>query len=662
MDTWNSKKSAQLYHVNSWASGYFDVNEKGTLEVCADVGEGSNRRIDLKELVDDLRERGLSTPLLLRFSNILESRVKAIHSAFSETMQQYEYKGEYLGVYPIKVNQQRFVVEEFVKQGRSTKLGLEAGSKPELLIALAHMNNPDALIICNGFKDMEYVETALLSQKLGRNTILVVDRFKELELITRASESLNIKPRIGFRAKLDSRGSGKWVESSGMKSKFGLSADEIVRGVECLREKGLLDCLELLHFHIGSQVSALRSIKESMAEAAQFYVQLSKMGAPLKYIDVGGGLAVDYDGSQTNWDNSMNYSVKEYASDVVWTIQQACDAYEIGHPHIITESGRALSAYCSVLIFNVVDASIMGSSEMPVVPEAEGHELIDEFKLLIEGLTQKNLNESIQDAYKLRDDASSLFGLGYFSLIQRSLMEVMFRHFCTKALNLSKGMNRKPEGLEGISKFLTDAYFCNFSLFQSAPDTWAVDQAFPIMPIHRLNERPNRQGTLLDLTCDSDGKIDDFIDIKEEKKFLELHELKDGEDYLLGMFLVGAYQEVLGDFHNLFGDTDAVHISLTETGYSIDHIVEGDRIYEVLQYMEYDRSSLMRRVRRATEEGIAKKRITIQEARLLTQHYEEALNRSTYLKDGEDSEGAAARAGFRPFKQDQKKDSPLGTA
>jgi arginine decarboxylase len=632
MERWTVQNSSELYNVSNWGSGYFRVNAKGNLEATP-KGPDTPCPIDLKELIDDLQERGLRSPILIRFTDIFGSRIKNISEAFSKAMETYGYKGKYRGVYPIKVNQQRFLVEDIVKQGKEFGLGLEAGSKPELLVALALYNSTEGLIICNGFKDEDYIETALLSQKLGRNTIIVVDRASELQTIIDCAKELNIRPRIGFRAKLESKGAGKWAESSGVKSKFGLSTEELVEGVELLRKHEFLSSLELLHFHIGSQVSSLRCIKDSLNEACWIYVELAAMGAGLKMIDVGGGLGIDYDGSQTNWENSVNYTLKEYASDVVWQIQHTCDSRGIPHPDVITESGRALVAHHSVLVFNVLGVNEVKKDDLPtLLTEDDDHETLAQMKHLCENVSNKNLNEHIQDAYKVRDDSLSLFNLGYLNLRQRAAMETMFRVFCTRALALAEAAPRKIEEAEELRKFLIDSYFCNFSVFQSAPDTWAVNQLFPIMPIHRLDEKPTRQGTILDLTCDSDGKIDQFIDVKDVKDYLPLHPLKNGEQYYIGMFLLGAYQEILGDLHNLFGDTDAVHLSATSSGYTIDHVIQGDSVSEVLGYVEYERPQLMRSIRESVENALSQKWISLQESRLLVRHFEEGLNSYTYLE------------------------------
>ncbi len=632
MDRWTTQNSSELYNVNNWGSGYFRVNAKGNLEATP-RGADSDKTIDLKELMDDLQERGLRSPILIRFTDIIGHRIKSISEAFNQAIKNYEYQGKYRGVYPIKVNQQRYLVEDIVKQGKEFSLGLEAGSKPELLVALAVYDSTDGVIICNGFKDHDYIETALLSQKLGRNTIIVVDRFSELEVIIECAKTLNIRPRIGFRAKLESKGVGKWAESSGVKSKFGLNTEEMVEGVELLRKNDFLSSLELLHFHIGSQISSLRCVKDSLNEACWIYVELAAMGAGLKMIDVGGGLGVDYDGSQTNWENSVNYTLKEYASDVVWQIKHTCDARNVPHPHIVTESGRALVAHHSMLVFNVLGVNEVKKDILPTLQtEDDSHDTLSQMKHLCDNVSHKTLNEYIQDAYKVRDDALSLFNLGYLNLRQRAAMEGMFRVFCTRALALCETATRKGEEAEELRKFLIDGYFCNFSVFQSAPDTWAVSQLFPIMPIHRLEEKPTRQGVILDLTCDSDGKVDQFIDVKDVKDYLPLHTHNPKEPYFIGMFLLGAYQEILGDLHNLFGDTDAVHLSVTSTGYAIDHVIQGDSVNEVLGYVEYEKSQLMRSIRTSVESALSKKLISLQESRLLIRHFEDGLNAYTYLE------------------------------
>ncbi len=630
MDRWNIQKSAELYHIDRWSGGFFRVNNRGEVEVTPRGPNGVS--ISLKELVDDLEGRGLRAPLLIRFQDIVDRRIQQIFQAFDKAIQENQFKGGYQGLYPIKVNQQRYLVEEIVRFGKDYSLGLEAGSKPELLVALAMMKDSPGLLVCNGFKDRDYIETALLSQKMGRETLIVIDRFSEIEEVLKCAQELNVKARLGFRCKLDSRGSGKWAESSGNRSKFGLDAVEICQGVEVLKRENALDSLELLHFHIGSQVSALRAFKESFTEGARVFVELVKMGANLKYLDIGGGLGVDYDGSQTQSDNSINYSIEEYASDVVYQIMQICDANDVPHPTILSESGRALVAHHSVLVTNVIGKNNLREVEYADRKRKEEHELIGELRSLCQDLCGKNLNESIQDAFKYRDDADSLFKLGYFDLQDRACMESLFRQFCLAAVKLIQNSPREIAEKEQLQRYLHESYFCNFSVFQSMPDAWAVKQLFPIMPIHRLEEEPTNQAVVLDLTCDSDGKIDRFVDPRDDKTYLELHDLKPGESYYLGIFLIGAYQEILGDLHNLFGDTDAVHVSLSKAGYSIEHVVEGDTITEVLEYVQYDRPSLIRSVRSTLEAALKEKTITLPEARLLMRHFEEDLNSYTYLE------------------------------
>jgi arginine decarboxylase len=653
LEFWNTKKSAELYGIDNWGANYFQINEKGNVEICP-FGRNDKRKVDLRELLDDLLQRGLRSPVLIRFPDIVNSQIQTLAQAFYKAFNTFNYKGTYNGVFPIKVNQQRYLVEEMVEFGKKSHLGLEAGSKPELLIALAVMDNPNALLICNGFKDSEYIETALLARKLGRNTIIVVDRMSELPLIVEASKNLNIRPCIGFRAKLESRGAGKWVESSGAKSKFGLTVSEMLKCLDILKRENMLDCLQMLHFHIGSQITALRAIKDSLIEASRIYVELAGMGAGLKYIDVGGGLGVDYDGSQTNWENSVNYTIQEYANDVVGQICSACDEKEIPHPGIITEAGRALVAHHSVLVFDVLGSHRIQTKEVPAqVPPEDEHELLEDLHELYNTLNTKNLNEHLQDAFRIREYGMNLFNLGYFSLKQRALLEDIFWAFCSKVLDLEKTLPRKPEELGELKKLMHDSYYCNFSLFQSAPDMWAVGQLFPIMPIHRLQEEPTRRAVLLDLTCDSDGKIDNFIDIKDIKNALELHEYDEKQPYYIGMFLLGAYQEILGDFHNLFGDTDAVHVSVRETGYTIDHVVEGDSVTDVLGYVEYERPALIRRIRTAIEQALTQKSLSLEESKLLMRYYEVGLSGYTYLEGDNDERSEAPLDGLKKIGQKQ---------
>jgi arginine decarboxylase len=618
----------ELYNVSSWGAGFFTANSKGHVEVQPHPqGPG----IDLLDLVQDLEQRGLRPPLLVRFSDILASRVQGLVGAFNRAIGEYGYRGAYRGVYPIKVNQQRHVVEEIVEFGAPDHIGLEAGSKPELLIALAVLETPGALIVCNGYKDRKYIETALLGQRLGRTPIIVVDRFHEVELIIKTSQELGIRPHIGVRARLTTKGAGKWIESTGDRSKFGLTAVEIVEAVDRLRAEGMLDCLELLHFHIGSQITAIRAHKDALREASRIFVGLYEMGAKPRYLDVGGGLGVDYDGSQTNFHSSMNYTVQEYANDVVASIQEACDSKGIPHPDIVTEAGRAMVAHHSMLIFDVLGVHEMLSGRPPEPVQDNDPKVIRDLAEVYAGVSQKNVLEAFHDSLQLKEEAATLFSLGYLDLRARARVERLFWDCCEKILRITREMPYVPEELEPLEKGLADTYYGNFSVFQSAPDHWAVKQLFPVMPIHRLEEKPTRRGVFADLTCDSDGKIDKFIDPRDVKDVLELHAWN-GQPYYIGVFLLGAYQEILGDYHNLFGDTDAVHVRLGPDGtYRIEHVVEGDSVSDVLRYVQYDRGTLIEKVRRTIESAMRAGQISLEDSARLRRRYEEGLSEYTYL-------------------------------
>jgi arginine decarboxylase len=626
---WTVRDSIELYNVHAWGAGFFTVNAKGHVEV-RPHGEGGPA-VDLLELVEDLQRRGLRTPMLIRFSDILAARVRGLCAAFDRAMKEYGYQGQYRGVYPIKVNQQRHVVEEIVQYGAPMKVGLEAGSKPELLIALAILDTPGALIICNGYKDRTYIETALLAQRLGRTPIIVIDRAHEVDLIVRTARELGIRPFIGVRAKLTTKGAGKWVESTGDRSKFGLTAVEIVDAVEKLRAEGMLDCLQLLHFHIGSQITAIRAHKDALKEASMIFVGLHQMGAQPKFLDVGGGLGVDYDGSQTNFHSSMNYTVQEYANDVVATIQEACDLKGLPHPDIVTEAGRAMTAHHSVLIFDVLGVHEMISGRPPEPVSESDPRVIQNLAEVYETISQKNVLEAYHDILQLKEEATNLFTLGFLDLRERARVERLFWDCCEKILRIVRELPYVPEELEPLEKGLADTYYGNFSVFQSAPDHWAVKQLFPVMPIHRLDEKPTRRGVFADLTCDSDGKIDRFIDPRDVRDVLELHPWN-GDPYYIGVFLVGAYQEILGDLHNLFGDTDAVHVRLDSDGrYEVEHVVEGDAVTDVLRYVEYEKGALVERVRRTIEDAMRAGQITLEESARLRRHYEQGLQAYTYL-------------------------------
>ena len=625
---WTSKDAAELYNINGWGKDFFSVNEAGNVAVTPAGPAGP--KIDMKELVDNLLDRGLSLPILIRFSDILRTRVSSLWASFAAAISDNAYRGRFRGVYPIKVNQQRHMVEELIEHGREWGLGIEAGSKPELLVALAIQDDPDALILCNGYKDRAYIETALLARKLGRQVIVIMDQVHELPTILAASQELGIPPVIGLRARLSTKGAGKWVESTGDRSKFGLNAGEIVRVVDQLRELEMLDCLQLLHFHIGSQITSIRAIKDALREASRIFVELAQMGCNMKLIDCGGGLGVDYDGSRTNFHSSVNYTLKEYAADVVSEIAQACDAQGVAHPDIITESGRALVAHSSVLVFDVLGTNEMARTLAPLPPHDDDHRVIDLLRETYESVNRKTFQEAYHDALQLREEAVSSFNLGVMDLRARARAEELFAATCERILKIVRQLDYVPDELEGLERLLSDTYYCNFSLFQSMPDHWAVRQLFPTLPIHRLNERPTRRGILADLTCDSDGRMDQFIDLRDVKDALELHP-KTSEPYYLASFLLGAYQEILGDLHNLFGDTDAAHVRLDGDGYRVEHVVKGDSVAEVLNYVQYETRDLVSRVRRSVEAAVQAGNLSVQESGRLMRRYEEALQAYTYL-------------------------------
>ena len=633
MSEWTAKQSSDLYQVADWGDNFFSVSPEGNLLVRPRQDDGPT--IELPRLVAELANRGLRQPMLIRFSDILAKRIESLAGCFSEAIAENDYSGRWRGVYPIKVNQQAHVVDEIVQSGAAYGVGLEAGSKPELLIALALLDTQDALMICNGYKDRAYVEIALLAQRLGRNPIIVVDRFEELDLILAAAQDLGIRPHIGLRARLSTVGAGRWVESSGQRSKFGLGPDELVRALARLGDEDMLDCVELLHFHIGSQITAIRAHKDALREAMRVYVGLHEMGATsLHLLDVGGGLGVDYVGTGTDDPSSKNYSEQEYANDVIWAAEQASSEAGIPAPDIITESGRAMVAHHSILVFDVIGVNRDPSLHKPPACDEDDHPVLHGLHDAVEGISPENLSESYHDLVDGRDEADSLFALGYLDLIGRAKSERLFRAGCQTIGEILETLGEAPEEFEDLRGLLTDTYFGNFSVFQSAPDAWAVKQVFPIMPIHRLDEQPNRRGVIVDLTCDSDGRIDRFIGPGEELPTLPLHPWK-ASPYFLGLFLVGAYQEILGDLHNLFGDTDAVHVRLSEDGgYEVQHFVEGDNINEVLSYVQYDLRSLSERVRKTIETALRAGRISLQDSALLRRRYDQGLADYTYLLHG----------------------------
>ncbi len=637
---WTIDDAIDLYDIEAWGKGYFSINDAG--HVVVRPTRNASAEIDLTEIMEGLKERDIHSPVLLRFSGILQSRMQDIANAFRTAIAENEYRGEYRSVYPIKVNQQRLVVEEVYRFGKEFDFGLEVGSKPELLAVLGM--TPDAngrLIVCNGFKDDKYIEAVILATKLGRNIIPVVESFHELLLIARYAQKYDVRPRIGVRVKLASQGVGRWKTSAGARSKFGLFVSEILRMVDFLKEKDMLDCLQLLHCHIGSQIYDIRHVKTAVNELAHVYVELVKLGAGLKHIDVGGGMGVDYDGSQTNFESSMNYTLVEYASDVVYRIKTVCDDHEVEHPTIVTECGRAMVAFHSILVFNVLGSSrldrfpIPQSMEEAGAPEEEIPQPIYDLFDAYNSVGPRRLVEAYHDAIQARDEAMNLFNLGYMTLQMRGMAERLFWGVCAKVRDICRGLDSVPEEFEDLEIILSDTYFCNFSLFQSLPDSWAVDQIFPVMPLQRLNERPTRQGVLADITCDSDGKIDRFVDRRDIRKTLGLHEVAPGEEYHLGAFLVGAYQETLGDLHNLFGDTHVVHISMDEAGdWSIDELIQGDKVRSVLGYVQFDVEKLEQNLRRDCEQAVKNKRFNVRESQLLLRFYKDGMESYTYLEPG----------------------------
>ena len=631
MRGWSIQDSAELYGIPNWGREFLRIGDNGNL-IVAPAGE-NGPWVDLKALCDDIELRGIGMPLLLRFPDLLEARVRTLAEAFQQAILEYGYAGRYRGVYPIKVNQQRHLVEQILRVGRRYHLGLECGSKPEMLVVLALMDDPEAVIICNGYKDEEYIETAMLAQKMGRKPIIVIEKFSEVHLAIRLAEAHGVTPLLGVRAKLASKGAGRWEASTGDKAKFGLTVLEIVELVDLLAKHDLLDSLKLLHFHIGSQVSAIRSFKSALKEASRMFVELRKLGANLQYLDVGGGLGVDYDGSSTNFASSVNYSVQEYAYDVISAIHGACDEAGEPHPDIVTESGRAMVAHHAVLLFNLLGVSAHPTIETPLELAPDAPDVLLELKdVLDNGITEKSYQAAWHDALGGREQALNMFNLGLLNLRQRAVAEHLYWQIIGRIGKITAGLTYVPDDLSGLSRALADTYFCNFSVFQSMPDAWAVDQLFPVVPIHRLNEKPQRRAVLADITCDSDGKLDRFIDLHDVKRVLELHEPGDSP-YVLGAFLVGAYQEILGDLHNLFGDTNAVVVGLGEDGdYEIESVLEGDRVADVLGYVQYSRRSLVRKVRAACEKSLKTGTVTAEETAKLVSMYQQGLEGYTYLE------------------------------
>ena len=630
MKKWSIEDSREMYNIKGWGASYFDINEEGNVSVspCKDEAQ-----IDLREIVDELSLRDVTPPLLLRFPDILDNRIEKTANCFKRAAEEYEYKAQNFIIYPIKVNQMQPVVEEIISHGRKFNLGLEAGSKPELHAVIAVQCQSDSLIICNGYKDQSYIELALLAQKMGKRIFIVVEKLNELDIIARAAKKLNVKPNLGIRIKLASSGSGKWAESGGDASKFGLTSSELLDALRILDEKGLHDSLRLIHFHIGSQITKIRRIQTALREAAQFYINLHKMGYNVDFVDCGGGLGVDYDGTRSaNSESSVNYSIQEYVNDCVYTFVDAANKNDIAHPNIITESGRSLTAHHSVLVIDVLETASL--PEMPEEFEAKDsdHQLVKDLYEIWDNLNSKNMLEDWHDAEQIRDEALELFSHGIVDLKTRAEIESMYWSVCHEINTLSKQMKHVPEELRNIDKLLADKYFCNFSLFQSLPDSWAIDQLFPIMPIQRLTERPTRNATLQDITCDSDGKIANFVKEGHLSHVLPLHALRRNEPYYLGVFLVGAYQEILGDMHNLFGDTNAVHVSVKDGHYHIDQIIDGETVEEVLDYVQYNPKKLVRQLEIWVTKSVKNGKLSLEEGKEFLSNYRSGLYGYTYLE------------------------------
>ncbi|KAA6342078.1 Biosynthetic arginine decarboxylase [termite gut metagenome] len=629
MRKWRIEDSEELYNITGWGVPYFGINEKGHVVV---TPRENGVKIDLKELIDELQLRDVALPMLLRFSDILDNRIENTARCFRQAAEEYGYKAQNFIIYPVKVNQMRPVVEEIISHGKKFNLGLEAGSKPELHAVIA-VNTDDSLIVCNGYKDESYIELALLAQKMGKQIFLVVEKLNELRLIDKIAKQLNVTPNIGIRIKLSSSGSGKWEDSGGDASKFGLSSSELLEALDFLEEREMKDCLKLIHFHIGSQVTKIRRIKTALREASQFYVQLYNMGFKVGFVDIGGGLGVDYDGTRSSDSgSSVNYSLQEYVNDSISTLVDVSDKNKIPHPNIITESGRALTAHHSVLVFEVLETTTQPIWKDDEEVSESDHELVRDLYNIWDTLNQNKMLEAWHDAQQIREEALDLFSHGIVDLKTRAQIERLYWSIARETNQIVAGLKHVPDEFRGLSKLLTDKYFCNFSLFQSLPDSWAIDQIFPIMPLHRLEEKPERLATLQDITCDSDGKIANFISTKNVSHYLPVHRLEDNEPYYMGVFLVGAYQEILGDMHNLFGDTNAVHISVNEESYTIEQIIDGETVAEVLDYVQYNPKKLVRTLETWVTKSIKEGKISVEEGKEFLSNYRSGLYGYTYLE------------------------------
>ena len=629
MRKWSIEDSAELYNINGWGLSYFSINEKGHVAV---TPKANGPSIDLKELMEELQVRDVQAPVLLRFPDILDNRIEKISNCFNAAAEEYGYTGKNFIIYPIKVNQMRPVVEEIVSHGNKFNIGLEAGSKPELHAVLSIDIDDDAMIICNGYKDESYIELALLAQKMGKRIFLVVEKLMELKTIARIAKKLNIKPNLGIRIKLASSGSGKWEESGGDVSKFGVNSSELLEALELLQKAKLSECLQLIHFHIGSQVTNIRRIKTALKEVSQFYVQLKKLGYNINFVDIGGGLGVDYDGTRSATSNSMNYSIQEYVNDAVSAIVDVCEKNSLPQPNIITESGRSLTAHHSVFVIEAMVSTSLPAFDEDEEISGDAHELVKELYELWDNLNQPRLLETWHDAIQCREDALNLFNLGLIDLNTRAQVERLFWSVARDVYAMAEATKHAPDELKKIAKMLPDKYFCNFSLFQSLPDSWSIDQIFPIMPISRLNEQPTKSATIQDITCDSDGKIANFVSGRNVSYYLPVHDLRDKEPYYFGVFLVGAYQEILGDLHNLFGDTNAVHVKVKGDEYVIDKVIEGETVADVLDYVQFNPKRMARAIEVWVVSSVKKGTITAEEGREFLSNYRSGLYGYTYLE------------------------------
>lgn len=631
MRKWKIEDSEELYNVKGWGVNYFGINEKGHAYVSP---RKDGIQVDLKEVIDELNERDITAPVLLRFPDILDNRIEKTSDCFNKAAAEYNYTGQHFIIYPIKVNQMRPVVEEIISHGKKYNLGLEAGSKPELHAVLATNMDSDSLIICNGHKDQNFIELALLGQKMGKRVFLVIEKLPELITIAKTAEKLGVRPNLGIRIKLAASGTGKWQESGGDASKFGLNSSELLEALRMLDEMGMRDCLKLIHFHIGSQITKIRRISTALREASQFYVQLHALGFNIEFVDCGGGLGVDYDGSRSsNSESSVNYSIQEYVNDCVYTFVDAADKNKIPHPNLITECGRSLTAHHAVLIVDVLESVSMPHMNEDFQPDEKDHALVHDLTEIWDKLSTRSMLEDLHDAQDIRDEALDLFRHGIIDLKTRAQIESLYWSITGEISELVHHQKHVPDELRKLDKSMSDKYFCNFSLFQSLPDSWGIDQLFPIMPIQRLDERPDRSATLQDITCDSDGKISAYVNYNSQTSYLPLHTIREtDEHYYIGVFLVGAYQEILGNMHNLFGDTNAVHVTVDENDYSIDKTIDGETVADVLEYVQYDPKKLVRRLEMWVSRAVKEGRITVEEGKEFISNYRSGLYGYTYLE------------------------------